>query len=167
MKPALLVIDMQTRFYHRNNAVKESYEAAFDYINYAIGLFRQKNLPIFAILHQDKEENLTPDAKDFEMHETIKLNDSDIRIIKEYGNAFVKTPLLEKLKEVGADTLILTGFCAENCVLSTYRGAEDHDLKPILFKGSLASGTPENIRFVENISAIMSYRPLEILLSIF
>jgi len=47
------------------------------------------------------------------------------------------------------------------CVLSTYRGAEDLDLTPIILKGSLASSISENIKFVESISDIISYGALE------
>jgi nicotinamidase-related amidase len=65
------------------------------------------------------------------------------------------------LQELGADTVIITGFCAEYCVLSTYRGAEDCDLTPIIFRGSLASMTPGNIKFVESIGDVISYGALK------
>jgi hypothetical protein len=47
------------------------------------------------------------------------------------------------------------------CVLSTYRGAQDCDLTPIILRGSLASGVPENIGFVERISDVISYGALK------
>ena len=59
------------------------------------------------------------------------------------------------------DTVIITGFCAEYCVLSTYRGADDLDLAPIILRGALASATVENIKFVESISEIISYEALK------
>jgi nicotinamidase-related amidase len=59
------------------------------------------------------------------------------------------------------DTVIVTGFCAEHCVLSTYRGAQDHDLMPIILRGAIASDKLENIRFVESISEIISFRALK------
>lgn len=46
----------------------------------------------------------------------------------------------------------MTGYCAEHCVLSTYRGARDLDLFPILLKNGIASGKTANKEFVENIS---------------
>jgi hypothetical protein len=46
-------------------------------------------------------------------------------------------------------------------VLSTYRGAQDLDLTPIILRGSLASGSLENIKFVESISDIISYGVLK------
>jgi nicotinamidase-related amidase len=87
--------------------------------------------------------------------------DSDIHIHKTYGNAFNKTPLENEVRKLGVDTVIITGFCAEYCVLSTYRGAKDLDLTPILLRGSLASGIPENIKFVESVSDIISYGALK------
>jgi hypothetical protein len=45
-------------------------------------------------------------------------------------------------------------------VLSTYRGAQDLDLTPIVLRGSLASSVPENIKFVESVSDIVSYGSL-------
>jgi len=65
------------------------------------------------------------------------------------------------MKDERIDTLILTGYCAEYCVLSTYRGALDLDIAPIIFRGSIASGVRENIRFVESISDIASYHVLK------
>jgi nicotinamidase-related amidase len=35
----------------------------------------------------------------------------------------------------------MAGYCAEYCVLSTYRGAIDLDLNPILLRDALASGS--------------------------
>jgi len=58
----------------------------------------------------------------------------------------------------------VTGFCAEYCVLSTYRGAKDLDLTPIILRDSLASDNAEHIRFVEEISETISLGALKTLL---
>lgn len=87
-----------------------------------------------------------------------------MRIVKAYGNSFTKTGLADRLREFGVDTVIVTGFCAEFCVLSTYRGAEDFDFKPIVLKGSLASDNAEHIRFVEEITETISIGALKTLL---
>ena len=94
----------------------------------------------------------------------VKLKPKDIRIVKTYSNSFTKTLLAEKLRELGVDTVIVTGFCAEYCVLSTYRGAQDFDFTPIILKGSLASENAEHIRFVEEITETVSYDALKTLL---
>lgn len=164
MKPALLVIDVQNEFFNISQACSDSLKSAIEYINAAIDLFREKNLPIVVIQHKSEERDIVPGKSGFDVHDGVKLKPEDIRIVKTYGNSFTKTGLAEKLRELGVDTVIVTGFCAEYCVLSTYRGAQDFDFTPIMLKGSLASENAEHIRFVEEITEIVSYGALKTLL---
>jgi len=164
MKPALFIIDVQSRFFKINKACADSLNSAIEYINATITLFRKKNFPIFVIHHKSEEENLVPGTPDFEVPETLKLEPQDTRITKTYGNSFTKTGLAEKLKGLGVDTIIVTGFCAEYCVLSTYRGAQDLDFTPMILRGSIASDDAEHIRFVEEITETISYGALKTLL---
>jgi len=164
MKPALLVIDVQNEFFSISQTCSNSLKSAIQYINAAIDLFRKKNHPIIAIQHRSEEENLVPGKPGFEIPESIKLVPQDTRIVKTYSNSFAKTGLAEKLKELGVDTVIMTGFCAEFCVLSTYKGAQDLDITPIILKGAIASDNAEHIRFVEEITETISYGALKTML---
>ena len=161
MKPVLLVVDVQKAFFKIDPITTQSLENAIEYINAAIALFRDRHLPVICVQHMDEGDKLIPSAEGFELPDQLHILDSDLRIHKTYGNAFNKTPLADELRKLGADTVIITGFCAEYCVLATYRGAEDLDLTPILLRDSLASGSPERIKFVESISDIMSYGALK------
>jgi nicotinamidase-related amidase len=164
MNPALLIIDVQKRFFELDPTTRQSLNDAIEYINAAIGLFREKYLPVVCVQHVDEAEKLVPGEEGFELPDALEILPSDLNIHKTYGNSFNKTPLADELRKLGVDTVIITGFCAEYCVLSAYRGAQDLDLTPILLRGSLASGTPENVRFVESISDVVSYGALEKLL---
>jgi len=164
VKPALLVIDMQKEFFSIDEVTKKSLEDALEYIDAAVDLFRERNLPVVWVQDVDEEDGRVPGTEGFELHESLKPDPGDIVIHKTYGNAFNKTALERDLKKLEVDTLILTGFCAENCVLSTCRGALDLDFTPVLFRGSLASIIPDNIRFVESINDIISYQALKKLL---
>lgn len=164
MKPALLVIDVQNEFFSQSQACSDSLKAAIEYINAAIALFRKKNLPIVIIQHKSEEEGLVPGKSGFDVPQSVKLEPQDIRIVKTYGNSFAKTGLAGKLRELSVDTVIVTGFCAEYCVLSTYRGAQDCDFTPIILRGSLASDNEEHIRFVEEINETMSFGALKTML---
>jgi nicotinamidase-related amidase len=164
MKPALLVIDVQNDFFNLNQACSDSLKSAIECINAAIDLFRKKNLPIVAVQHKNEEQGLVPGKPGFDVPESVKLEPQDLRIVKTYGNSFTKTGLAEKLGQLGVDTVIVTGFCAEFCVLSTYRGALDLDFTPIILKGSLASDNSEHIRFVEEITETISCGALKALL---
>jgi nicotinamidase-related amidase len=164
MKLALLVIDVQKAFFDLSPATTQSLNQAIEYINAAIDLFRKKNLPVVCVQHKEEEEKLVPGVEGFDLPDALNILPTDVHIHKTYGNAFNKTSLEDELCQRGVDTVIITGFCAEYCVLSTYRGAQNVDLKPILLRGSLASGVPENIKFVESISDIISYGVLKSLL---
>jgi len=164
MKAALLVIDIQNDFFGISQACADSLKSAIEYVNAASGLFRRKKLPVVIVQHRREADNLVPGKPGFDVSDAVKVEAGDLRIVKEYGNSFKKTGLTEKLKELGVDTVVLTGFCAEQCVLSTYKGAEDLDLKPIILKGAIASVNPEHVRFVEEITETVTLGALEALL---
>jgi len=161
MKPALLVVDVQKEFYKNSAQTAQSLNDAVEYINVTIALFRAKSLPIIFIQHLDENEKLIPGEDGFALSDELSILSTDICIHKTYGNAFNKTTLQSKLHELDVDTVIVTGYCAEYCVLSTYRGAKDLDLMPIILRGSLASDSLENIKFVESISDIITYGALK------
>lgn len=160
MKPVLLVIDMQKAFYDEPS-VKVSMDSAAEYINAALAWFREKAIPIYWIYHTDEEEGLCQGQEGFEFIDKLDRKEDEAKIIKRYENAFNKTSLWNDLKKQAVDTVFVAGFCAEYCVLSTYRGAQDLDLTPILIRGCTASGNPERIRFVEDMSEIISINLLK------
>ena len=161
MKPALFVVDLQKEFFNINPIMTKSLNDAVEYINAAIELFREVDSPVICIQHMHKEGKLEPGSEGFEVPDELDIQPSDLHIHKTYGNAFNKTPLADELSAFGVDTVIITGFCAEHCVLSTYRAAQDLDLTPIILRGSIASDNLENIEFVESISDILSYGVLK------
>lgn len=161
MKPALLVIDVQKEFFSFSPTVAQSLNDAIEYINAAIALFRELGLPVICVQDMDEEGKRVPGEKGFELPDELDILPSDLHIHKTYGNSFNKTSLADELRKLDVDTVILTGFCAEYCVLSTYRGAEDLDLTPIILRGSLASVVLENIGFVESIGDVISYGALK------
>ena len=164
MKPALLIIDVQNKFFKINQACSDSLNSAIEYINASIGLFRTKDYPIFVIQHKDEKEGLLPDTPDFALPKTLNVESRDPRVAKTYSNSFNKTPLATQLEELGVDTVIITGFCAEQCVLSTYKGAEDIGFKPIILKGAIASDNLEHLKSVEEITDTITPGALRALL---
>jgi nicotinamidase-related amidase len=164
MKAALLIIDVQKESIKTESITSQSIRKAIACINAAIILFRKNSLPIIGIQYINEEEHLVPGMDGFEITETVNILPSDIRIQKTHGNAFINTDLQRILKENNINTLILTGYSAEYCVLSTYRGARDLDLHPIILRNSIASENSENIKFVENICEIVSLVALQNLL---
>ena len=165
MKPALLIIDVQKDFFHYGAITTKSLQDAIKTINKVSAFFREKKLPVICIQHIDPEDGLLPGTEGFDLPDELVVLPGDIRINKTYQNAFNRTPLLEEIRRLNVDTVIITGYCAEFCVLSTCRGAKDVDLTPILLRDSLASDKPERIRFVEEINEVISLRALKKMIS--
>lgn len=159
MKMGLMIIDMQKEFYVGQTL--SQMDRAAEYINAVIPLFTEKNLPIIWVQDVDEEDGVVPGTAGFEFIESLTPPENGIRIHKRYGNSFNKTDCDKILKEHEIDTLVLTGFCAEYCVLSTYRGAKDLDYFPIILKNGIASTTETNKEFVENISETITYGTLK------
>ncbi|GHU33101.1 hypothetical protein FACS1894172_10950 [Spirochaetia bacterium] len=159
MNMALLIIDMQKAYY--KNYDKESMDQAVEYINYSVDLFRKNNNKIIWIQDEDKENGIIRETEGFEIINILKQKNNEKIIIKEYNNAFNKTELYDYLIKEKIDTIIITGYCAEYCVLSTYRGAKDKDLMPIILRNAIASGNKKHLKFVENICDIITINVLE------
>jgi nicotinamidase-related amidase len=148
MKPALLIIDLQKEFY--GERTKKLYDSACYFINLTIPLFRNKQFPIIWIQHSDESEGIIPGSVDFEFVDCLKPEINDYRIQKKYNDSFNKTDLKEIIKKENIDTTIISGFCAEYCIISTYIGALNNDLVPILLRNGLASGNENNKKYIED-----------------
>jgi nicotinamidase-related amidase len=130
-------------------------------INEAVGLFRSKDLPVIWVQNENRTNNIVPGSAGFEVIDTLNQAETDKRIYKRYLNSFHKTDLLEYLTSRSIDTVVVTGYAAEYCVLSTCRGANEHDLTSFLLRGALASSNKEYIPFVEGINDIISLNVLK------
>lgn len=150
MKPALMIIDMQKEFHQGETA--SQMDAAAEYINYVLPRFEEKGLPVIYVQDVDEGDGVVPGTPGFEFIDSLSPKDGAIRIHKHYGNSFNKTEVDLILKEQAVDTVVMTGFCAEHCVLSTYRGAKDLDYFPVILKNGIASTKESSKEFVENIS---------------
>jgi nicotinamidase-related amidase len=147
MKPALLVIDMQKRFLSLDEATAASMRKASEYIEWAISLFEKKGFPIVHVVHTDGDV-AGPFTEDFWELDPIAAKDRKDVVIKNRGSAFSGTDIEARLRAAGADCVVITGFCAEWCVLSTTRGASDLGWKPMILRGAIASDDAEAIKFV-------------------
>jgi nicotinamidase-related amidase len=139
-------------------------DEACEYINDVLPAFRARGLPVVWIQHIDEADGAVEGQPGFELIEGLEPLSGEARVAKRYNNSFNKTTLAAVLASAKVDTLVITGYCAEHCVLSTYRGAKDLDLTPVLLRGAIASGSAENLASVERISDMIPYRFLSKLL---
>jgi nicotinamidase-related amidase len=164
MRPALLVVDLQQAFFE--GPALPSLQQSVWFANAAMPLFRAKGLPVVCVIHEEAEDGLVPGTPGFEPHASLQFEPSDLRIVKRTGSAFAGgTGLGDTLRGLGVDTVVILGYCAENCVLSTCRGARDEGFAALLLRDALASGHPERIPFVEAVNDGLSFGALKCLLA--
>ena len=120
MNLALMIIDLQKAFY--DDGSKQSMDSACEYINATLALFRKAKLPVFWVQHISEEDSVIPGTDGFEFIPLLQPEEGEYRVHKKYGNSFNKTDCIEIMNEKNVDTVLITGYCAEYCVLSTYRG---------------------------------------------
>lgn len=119
MNVAFLIIDVQEAFLGHRKGTQE-YINTLEYINETAALFRKAGKTV-VIVRDIKEGS----GEAFKNVEALKVEDSDIEILKVSGNSFWKTDLEEILKTKGVDFVVLCGNAAEYCVLATYYGAKE------------------------------------------
>lgn len=146
VKPALLVIDIQNAFLPMVPDAER--ESAMANINYYISLFRAHGYPVILVYHHGQEYGVNPGTEIFEFPESVLIKPDDPRVIKTYGDGFNKTDLDKVLKDLGCNTLFLTGLSAVGCVLATHIGAMNHDYRAFLVKDAIMS---HNSEYTENI----------------
>lgn len=60
------------------------------------------------------------------------------------------------MRENDVDIVVVAGYCAEYCVISTYKGALDYDFFPVILKDGIASWKKGNEELIESITNVIS-----------
>ena len=63
---------------------------------------------------------------------------------KAFPNAFQETGLENHLRSAKIDGVVIAGYVAEHCVLSTYRGAQEHGFQAWVLDGGTAGLADKN-----------------------
>ena len=162
MKPALIVIDIQTRYLPM--MAEEGKDLALKMINGAIWLFRQQNLPVIRVYHSDPQFGPNPGEEGFEFPSSVIIKDDDPKVIKNYPSAFTKTDLDKILRDKNVNTVFLCGLSAVGCVLATYYGALDRSFEAFMVKNAIMSHKAEYTDVVEEITETVSFKTLQFML---
>ncbi len=164
MKPALFVEDIQNAWLYdpdSNEDLRRSLERRLDLINETIEWFRGKGLPIIVGYTEDPEIGLLPGTRSFEVSDRLRVAKTDPTVTKRHANAFANPRLGALFHEKGCDTVAIVGLSASGCVLATYFGALDWEVRPYLIKGGVASNKEEHVRFAEDICDTLTLAELE------
>jgi nicotinamidase-related amidase len=162
IRPALLIIDVQNKYLA--SITERDKELAIFFINLLIKIFRKHDFPIIRIYHSDIENGSIPGTEEFEYPASVLIKQEDTQIIKTYSDGFNKTNLNEVLKMKGSNTLFICGLSAVGCVLATFIGAFNNDLKPFIVKDAIMSHNSDYTRNVEAMFDAVSYDVVKLIL---
>lgn len=147
---ALLILDPQIDIFGEDNPNLAAFQTTIPVINAAIAIFRNKHWPIIFIQHTSKRK---PEGSDlWKIHPQFNHHPHDICLNKTHYSAFWQTNLEKILKEKHVNSVIVSGYMSEYCVLSTLRAARERDFDAVILEGSIASLNDHHTQFTLEIS---------------
>jgi len=128
MRKALLLIDLQNDYFPGGKMTLDDANEAVQNARLLLGRFRNEFWPVFHIRHVAMKPDATfflPGTAGSRIHPNVgPLTGEDV-ITKNYPNAFRDTALLNLLKKIDIQELIICGMMTHMCIDSTTRAAKD------------------------------------------
>ncbi|BBY31142.1 cysteine hydrolase family protein [Mycolicibacterium sediminis] len=135
----LVLIDCQNT-YTRGVMELEGVGAALDEVAALLDRARSAGVPIIHVQHSDGPGSLYDvEGESGAIVPLVAPREGEPVVVKQYPNSFVHTDFDERLKAVGAQNLILTGFMTHMCVNSTARGAFNGGYSPTVVAAATAT----------------------------
>ena len=129
MKTALVLVDIQNDYFPGGKGVLEGSLEASQQARRLLEHFRQQGLPPVFIQHVANRPGATtflPGSEGVNIHENICPLPGETIFQKHYPNSFRETPLLDHLRGLGIQRLVICGMMTHMCVDSTLRAAFDY-----------------------------------------
>jgi nicotinamidase-related amidase len=161
MKPALLILDPQNDFFGDDNPNLTEFQATVPTINAAIALFRQCGWPVVFVQHSSASKPAGSHA--WAIHEQFDCGPDGTRLSKRHYNAFWETELDALLQSDGVDFVVVSGYVAEFCVLSTVRGALERGYRSAILADGIAGMNGRYTQFTLALSPRITLAELELI----
>jgi len=130
-KTAVLVIDIQKFYFPGGSLPLVEPEKAAANAALLIDNARRQNIPVIFVQHKS--------SSGMDMPEIIKPLPGEAIFVKEEANSFLGTGLLDHLRKIQTDTLVICGMQTHMCVEAAVRAAHDYGFKVILVHDACAT----------------------------
>lgn len=128
MSNALLLIDLQNDYFPGGAWELAGSLAAVAKAAQLLAAFRAAGKPVIHIQHlaaQPGAPFFVPGTSGVEIHTSVAPVKGEPVIVKHFANSFRETGLLDTLRTLGVESLLIAGMMTHNCVDATTRAAFD------------------------------------------
>ena len=156
-RPALLLVDIIRGFTDPDCALGSVADDVVEANRKLLAAFRSKGLPVFfttVVYHNDQQarvfrdrvpalELLTPDSHWIEVDPRLEPLAGERIVEKQWASGFFKTDLDESLRELGVDSLVVTGLTTSGCVRATAVDGLQYDYKVVVPAEAVGDRNPD------------------------
>lgn len=128
MKTALLLVDIQNDYFPNGKMELRNSIEASKYAGQLLHYFRSTDQPIFHIQHVAMKEDASfflPNTEGVHIHESVRPLQQESVILKHFPNSFRETSLLQDLKDLQIEHVVVCGMMTHMCIDATVRAAFD------------------------------------------
>ena len=142
MKTALILIDIQNDYFPGGKGELEGPLEAAVQARKLLDFFRQQKWPTVHIQHvatRPGAATFLPGTEGVKIHASVAPLPGETVIVKHFPNSFRETGLLEHLKELGIQRLVMCGMMTHMCVDAGVRAAADFGYPVLLAADACAT----------------------------
>lgn len=124
----LVLVDIQKDYFPGGAMVLEGADQAGENASRLLAGFRERSLPVVHVRHESVRPGSTfflPGTEGMEFHPLVAPLAGEPVVLKHYPNSFRETDLLDVLRGLDAERLVVAGMMTLMCVDATVRAAFD------------------------------------------
>ena len=142
MPTTLILIDLQNDYFSGGKMELVGSPAAVGQAARLLAFFRDRGWPVAHVQHVSTRPGASfflPDTDGVRHHASVAPAAGETLVVKHFPNAFRETDLLEKLRALGADQLVVAGMMTHMCVDAGVRAAADLGFPVLLASDACAT----------------------------
>jgi nicotinamidase-related amidase len=128
MNTCLILVDLQNDYFPGGSMELVGIEDAATNAQVLLHEFRKTKSPVIHVQHISDRLGATffvPETNGAKIHQLVTPEEDEIVVVKNFPNSFRATPLLEILKKLNIDNLVICGAMSHMCIDATTRAAFD------------------------------------------
>ena len=159
-RTALLVIDVQKALFSRSTPIYKADDLILT-INALIEMWKRQEGLVVYIQHSNNKM-LIKDSDGWRLHPDLSIEEADIVVHKQHGNAFYGTNLKEILDSEEIENIVITGLVTHGCVRATSIGGHGLGYRVLLVEDGHSNYSKGAAKIIEKWNLELSKEQVEL-----